>query len=452
MSLRVRLDIADGLRPAARWACATLLSAFAVDWHEVAGDGDGDDRRVDLTYVADPAAWKFVREHPPSADDDLLAAAFWWLARVEEIDAPASAYDEHGRFRPEASHLARIDDATPVDTLADRLGAQLGLRRASWPRGRRYAVALTHDIDVPWRWTRRGMRRELRAVRDALRQGRVVAAIMGVARAAAGLVWRVFGRDPWCNAAHIMRLERRHGARSTSYLLFGDASTFDGDGDAQRRGRTRFAREVVRGGGRLGVHGSYDTSVDGTLLREQMRALDELGLDDAATGDSGLARAGRDVRFHYLRHQPDAAWPLLSQSGVLTDASLGYAARPGLRAGWSLPMLAWDHGEGQPLPVVIVPLAFMDASLDARYLDVAPARAWGELLQPLLSTLREQRGGVSVLWHNDKLGGSDSRAHRRLYRRLLRELSDDGAWATDVASLADAWVARLPARLRPPQE
>src|SRR5690606_30523141 len=87
---------------------------------------------------------------------------FWQLARVEEL---AGERDRHGRFPAAASSL------DPLDPPLERLRARLGLEPPRWA-GARFAVALTHDVDVPWRWTRIGVRGAAARLRDDVRARR----------------------------------------------------------------------------------------------------------------------------------------------------------------------------------------------------------------------------------------------------------------------------------------
>ena len=102
--------------------------------------GFGDD----VPYRAE--AWERVDRGERPEDDD-LAEAFFHLARVEERRAPR---DEHDRFRASSSLL------DPLDPPLERLRRRLGVEPPRWG-GARFAVALTHDVDTPWKWTRRGL-------------------------------------------------------------------------------------------------------------------------------------------------------------------------------------------------------------------------------------------------------------------------------------------------------
>lgn len=438
-ALRVRLACAEQLVAPATWALEALLARAGVpDW-ELVQPPDGE---VELELPHDPGSWEFAWDREPDAALDPLAATFWWLARVEELLAPARAFDEHGRFRFAASALARGGDpfATPVDDIALALPVQRwrsSAERSSW------TIVPTHDVDLPWRWTRQGARRALRRLRDELRGREFVAALRTGLVLAMRPAWQLRRDDPWCNAHRIGRLERAHGARSTSYVLMASLAPQDGDPQLQLRGRQRYVGRIVGsaedrarpGSDLVGLHGSYTSSgVAGQLVRER------------AELEALLGGPADDHRFHYLRHRPVEAWPQLDAAGFRTDSSLGFAEHPGFRAGTAHPFRAWDHGACAPLDLVVIPLVFMDASLDARYTGLGPGRAGAQLAERALAAVQRVGGSASVLFHNDRLCTLDTRAWTRLYRRMLRRVQECGGGAVTARSAAEAYRRRLPSR------
>lgn len=440
--LRVRLAGPDAHRRQAAWALEALLArARVVDWVLVE-DVDaahlawGAPATVEL--AADAAAWSFRWDVEPDAAADPLAFTFWWLARVEELLAPAHAHDEHGRFRFECSTTARLDDplSAPVDDLVASLARELSRwRRDPAPGEPEYRVVATHDIDLPWRWTRAGRRRALRSMRDDLRRGRLGhAARAGTAWLGGLLPGR---RDPWDNFAAIRRLERAEGARSTSYLLVGRSVPEDGDEELHERGG-RWARPSGEEplDGLVGVHGSYATADDPTRLQAEAAEV---------AARTGARRT--DHRFHYLRHRPPAAWPMLDRLGMTTDASLGFAERPGFRAGTAHPYRAWDHEAGRALDLVVIPLAVMDASFDDRYLAVGDRGERERRVLEAVDAIARRGGCAGVLVHNDRLCNAADDGWTATYRCLLRHVRTTGGLTCTAADAAAAYRDRLPDRL-----
>lgn len=440
--LRVRLAGPAAHAEQAAWALEALLARAQVhDW--VLVDGAQDDAEAHLAWgdapagvrmPADLAAWSFSWDVEPDRHADPLAFAFWWLARVEELLAPGEAHDEHGRFAFERSAAARLEDGlrAPVDELAGELGERLAAwRRRPADEEPRWRAVATHDIDLPWRWTRSGRRRALRSVRDDLRGGRVVRASRTLG---SWVVGRAPGRpDPWHNFSRIRALERAEQSRSTSYLLVGRTTTHDGDEELHERGRdwARGAAEPLDG--LVGVHGSYAASERPELLQAEVETVAER---------TGGRRT--DHRFHYLRHRPATAWPMLDRLGMTTDSSLGFAERPGFRAGTAHPYRAWDHARGRPLDLVVIPLALMDASFDARYLDVRSRRERERQVLEVVDAIARNGGAASVLVHNDRLCNAADDGWTGTYRALLRHVRATGGVACTAAEAAAAYRARLP--------
>src|SRR5207245_1555660 len=199
---------------------------------------------------------------------------FFHLARVEETSGPR---DEHGRFRAEWSCL------DPLDPPLERLRRKLGVA----PDGPvRFTVALTHDVDAPWRWTR-----------------------IGVRGAAAGL------------------------------------------------------KEV-------GLHGSYAAADDPVRLAAEKQKLE------------ALAGPVAGHRYHYLRVDPHRNLAPLEAAGLRYDTTLGFPDAIGFRAGIARPFRPWDFERDEPLDLVEIPLAAMDATLaDERYLGLAAKRAEPQLMR-----------------------------------------------------------------------
>ncbi|MBC7459792.1 MAG: hypothetical protein H7287_00375, partial [Thermoleophilia bacterium] len=266
--------------PRAVWAAEALLARVGVrDW-ELAATPEA----ADLTVPHDADQWTFAWDAEPDAAADPLAFTFWWLARVEELLAPAEAFDAHGRFTYGSSALARRGDpcATPVDDVAAGLEIDAAFVAQRDPSRAAWSIVPTHDIDLTWRWTRRGVKRAVKDLARNLLAARFGAAVLGLGALLAVPYWRLRKDDPWCNAHRIRGLEAGLGARSTSYVLTDFHAPEDGDVDAHRLGRDRYVARLVEGtqrvkrgrrreapdaaerpagAGTVGLHGSYTASV-----------------------------------------------------------------------------------------------------------------------------------------------------------------------------------------------
>ena len=389
----------------ARWV---LDSVGAFD------TGFGDD----VPYVAD--AWEALENGQRPTDP--IAAGFYHLARVEER---SGARDRHGRFSAADSCL------DPLDPPLERLRESLGVEPPRW-QGARFAIALTHDVDVPWRWTRIGilgagarLKQQIRRRegRDALRTGRALASVP---------IHKMRGTDPNWRFERILRVERARGLRSTFFVMAGHAHRADGPApDAYDRLRPRLVETLIAGEAEVGLHGSYLAAEEAPRLKIERDRLEELA------GPVG------GQRYHYLRVDPTANLAAIADLGFDYDTSLGFADAPGFRAGITQPFRPWNWEGDRPFEFLEIPLAVMDVTLaESRYLGLSPAGA-EKLLDRIVDFAARRGGGFSILWHTDRFDPASARGWDRVYFNLVASVRERGGIclsAGELAAEAAAWA------------
>jgi hypothetical protein len=375
---------------------------------------------VDVRY--DPEAWEQVeRGECPHADP--LAQAFFHLARVEEKNG---ARDEHDRFQAASSCLE------PLDPPLERLRRDLGAEPPRWG-GARFAVALTHDVDSPWKWTRKGLKGAAARAKSDLAQGHVRSGLRELRGLTGAAVHKVSGTDPFWSFDRILADERRCGASSTFFLLAEHAHELDGAAvEAYERLRPRLVETLRDGGAEVGLHGSYSAAEDpARIVREKERL-------------EALSGPVRGQRYHFLRVDPHRNLAPLESAGFAYDSSLGFSDALGFRGGIAHPFRPWDFENEAPRDLVEVPLAAMDVTLSAeRYLDLS-AREADERLRSLLDWAAENGGGFAVLWHSEQYDSALLPGWDRLYRRFIEEVQRRGGVCLPAGSLAEearAWLS-----------
>ena len=361
----------------------------------------------DIRYRAE--AWESV-ERGERPEGDELAEAFFHLARVEERDGPR---DEHNRFSAAASCL------DPLDPPLERLRRELGLEPPRYA-GARFAVALTHDVDAPWKWTRQGVR----AAAGRLKRG-----ALPEARALAGVpLHKLRGTDPNWRFAEIAAKERAHGATgSTFFLMTGHGHPTDGPSEPYSRLLPRLVETLHESGSEIGLHGSYLAAEDMNRVSQEQDDLQEVARGPLA-----------GQRYHYLRIDPHRNLVPLGELGFTYDTTLGFPDAPGFRAGIAHPFRPWDFEREEPAAIVEVPLAAMDATLaEARYQGLSAAEAKPSLFA-LLDRAAEHGGGFSILWHPERFDAPSARGWDKLYFELLDAVRERGGICLPAGELAAA--------------
>jgi peptidoglycan/xylan/chitin deacetylase (PgdA/CDA1 family) len=366
----------------------------------------------DLPYR--PEAWEQA-ERGELPHDDALAAAFFHLARIEEVGAPR---DPHGRFFASSSML------DPLDPPLERLRRELGLPAPQY-RGAKFAVALTHDVDVPWRWTRIGMHGAAARLKGhvlARRAGPALHEAYGLARVP---LHKLRGSDPNWRFAEIVAEENAHGARSTFFVMAGHGHRADGAApESYDRLRPRLVETLVETGAEVGLHGSYLAAEDMDKLARERALLAQL--DGPLVGH----------RYHYLRVDPHRNLVPLVDVGFRYDTSLGFPDALGFRAGIAHPFRPWDLERNRPADLVEVPLAVMDATLAEERYEGLSAEAAKPRVFSLLDWAAENGGGFSILWHPERFDAPSSRGWDRLYFDVIDAVRERGGVCVSGSELA----------------
>ena len=353
------------------------------------------------------AAWDRVDRGELPMDDD-LAAGFFHLARVEERGA---ARDEHGRFRAEWSCL------DPLDPPLERLRRKLGLANGG------FTIALTHDVDTPWRWTPIGLRGAAARLKRDVLEARVGPALREATALAAAPVHRVRGTDPNWRFEEIVAQERKAGASgSTFFVLAAHHDPHDGAAPAAYDElRPKLVETILGAGAEVGLHGSYTAAHDEARLREEKAKLES------------LAGPIEGHRYHYLRGDPHKN---IARLDFLYDTTLGFPDAVGFRAGIARPFHPWDFERDTPGDVLEIPLAAMDATLaEDRYLGLSAKRAEPRLTA-LLDWAAVNGGAFSILWHPDRFDPLSSGGWDRLYSKVLEGVQERGGVCMSAGELS----------------
>jgi peptidoglycan/xylan/chitin deacetylase (PgdA/CDA1 family) len=237
-------------------------------------------------------------------------------------------------------------------------------------------------------------------------------------------------RDTAYPIEDMVAAEREHGWRSTCYYLVRHVHPLDGPGEEYVR-RLPAAVEAARQRGlEVGLHASY-------TARERPGAIAEEA--DRFAGFTG--ERPRGLRHHYLRSDAAALAGELRLAGIEYDTSIGWAERPGARAGTPYPYRLWDAELAAPGGLEL-PLFVMDRTLE-RYLRLdadAALAATVAALEPVAAA----GGACAVLWHPPGHHPALSGGYDATYRRLLAWIADRGGFAGTALEVLQRWEGRVP--------
>jgi hypothetical protein len=343
--------------------------------------------------------------------------AAWAHARLEDLPAG----ERHLALTPWVDQilrlLARLLDLEPHEEEAGAL--------PRWPGRARFAVALSHDVDMLFKWRLRSALRLLLESPRWLLEGR--------RRQLAGR-WRELldrlrgGADPWFLVDELMDLEERHGLHATLLFLARprDHQTFRYHLDrAQVRG---LLARIRRRGFETALHGGWGSHRSASRLAAERHRLERLSGGGTAV-----------VRQHWLRFLVDGTWSAQQGAGLAVDSSLGFNDRPAFRAGTSLPFRPVDMA-GRARPLLELPLILMDSQLFDEQGLTAPAAA--RQSSEVLELVRRGRGLLTVNWHPHTLCQADFPGRRELLEGLLQRIAAPDCWTAGLGEVAAHWRER----------
>lgn len=330
-------------------------------------------------------------------DFDLLGTIFFLLSRYEEGVLPDR--DEHDRFPPNASVLD-VDGLLARPIADEYIEILWNAIHALWPdvpappssRGTRLSCDVDRLYDPACMSIKALAKRLIGLGLGRSNDGRMSKAIMDHLR--------VRRQGPYVNPywTGIDRLIHEADARelrATFYFIPKTTdSILDGDNRPEEEVTGRLIRRIHDAGHEIGVHPGYNT------YRFPEAYADSVTHFRKTLADLGVEQDELGSRQHYLRWSSTITPSLCEAAGITHDSTLGYAQRPGFRAGTSRDFPMFDLRGRRGLKCIQRPLALMDCTLfHAQYArgnkeeDLALART-------LAKTSRHYGGNFNILWHN----------------------------------------------------
>jgi hypothetical protein len=342
---------------------------------------------------------------------DILSAALWTMARVEEsVPGPG---DAHGRFPASESVALRFGylDRPIVDEYALAFRQALSSLVPGWsPPARLLRLKLSHDIDLV------GLPRNLRSTVAHLYPRGIPRAFLRDVLSFSGV-----GYPAYLQAVlETAQVSREGGYDSAFYWKASGRTPWDSGYDAEHPQVREVIDRLALEGFELGVHPAYGTFGEPHQLEAEVDRLRRVVGSGAIGG-----------RQHFLRWRP-STWSTWERAGLAYDSSVGFADAMGFRAGTAVPYHPWLFEEDRESALIEIPLVVMDCT-PVEYMHLG-AR---ETLAAIAALVRrcEGVGGVfTLLWHNSSV---IEHPYKSLYPRILSLLPSCAHydWRADVSIL-----------------
>ena len=275
---------------------------------------------------------------------DIFEAIFFHLTRFEEYHADLSLKDEWDMMHEKHHFLVKnkIQEIPVVDHLVESFLLSIGLVPETFDS----TLTITHDIDVLQKFDTN--KKVIKAiVGDILRNKSIISSLK---------MYRLYKEvkrgkthDPY-NTFHDLFSTSDH--RKIVYFMAGGTSSNDEKYRIDNEEFKEISLLALERGYQIGLHPSYNSYDDYTMITEERQKLQE------ATG-----KKIRTSRQHFLRFAFDETITALSDSGIYEDSSLGYQRMIGFRCGTAFTYLLYDLRRDRVSRVSETPMIIMDGAL-----------------------------------------------------------------------------------------
>lgn len=315
---------------------------------------------------------------------DVFSAVFFLISRYEEYTNHKP--DKHNRFDARESILfqAHLLERPLADEWLHAFGSWL--KNKGLPvKQKAFRFTPSYDIDIAWSYRHKGWLRNAGGyLRDLTRTN------------FHGLQARtqvLFGSapDPYDSFGFLDQLHTRFGLDPLYFILAAtQADSFDKNIAPDHPAMRSLIRNLSEHY-RVGLHPSYNSSVQEHLLQAEQKILE-------TTTGKAMTRS----RQHYIRFRLPDTFRLLLRNGIREDYSMGYGTHPGFRAGTGNSFYWYDLEHEEATVLRITPFCFMDTT--AHYeLSLPVEQAFG-LLRRMRDRLAASGSDMVTVFHNFSLG------------------------------------------------
>ncbi len=275
---------------------------------------------------------------------DIFSAVFFLISRYEEWQSFDK--DAHGRFEASQSILfdGRFHQKPVVELWLKEFGQSLKnkFQKLSLPE-RHFRVMSTIDVDNLYAFRAKGiLRTSGAALKDVLK--------LDYANLKERLaVIRHKKKDPFDIYEEVSDFCFEEKIPLLYFFLFRTGTKFDRTVSPSSPAFDKVFETVHRHHATMGIHPSYDASVNPEILKREIKAISE--------------KSNKTISFsrqHFLRFNIRSTPKELLANGISVDFTMGFASEQGLRAGTTLPFYYYDFEKERVTDLLFIPFCTMD--------------------------------------------------------------------------------------------
>jgi hypothetical protein len=360
---------------------------------------------IDLTFIKyeELPAFFPVYIEQSALPFDPFAAGFYLVSRYEEY-LPYRK-DEYGRFSTSESIAYQKDflHKPLVNIWANKIGEILKQHFASFKfTGKKYEFIPTIDIDAAWAYKQKGVFRTLGGYINGL----IKFDFTDIAERTKVLLG--IEKDPFDTYDFQLKMQKKYNIQHIYFILFAEYGFNDKNTPIQSQAFHKLIKSLADYA-EVGIHPSYNSNSYPKKLNQEINRLSKV-----------LNREITKSRQHFLKLQFPTTYRNLINLDITDDYSMGFAAKPGFRAGICSSFNFYDLDLDTETNLRVHPFTFMEGTL-RDYMNVEADQAM-EVIKPLIDEVKAVSGTFISLWHNESLSNAKRwKGWQQVYEEMIRE-------------------------------
>jgi len=331
---------------------------------------------------------------------DIFGSIFYMLSRFEEL--VVDKRDNHDRF-PAVQSLAFKEGFLERPIVDEYIELLWACMKSLWPEMQRTKrlpkMLVSCDVDQPFDTTIKKLSSLIRTCSgDLIKRRSFREAAYRLRRYACNKLGD-YRFDSNYTFDWYMDSCERAGLKVSFYFIPSSIEANNGEYELAESGIENLLLKIHSRGHEIGVHGSYQTYLDGTKLLEQKMML------ESTLKRIGINQIIKGNRQHYLRWSSEVTPELLEKAGFEYDSTGGYADRAGFRYGTAHEFSMWGWQSRKKLTLKQRPLIVMENTIiEDCYMGLGKGEVCIERVRGLNAAASMYNGNFSLLWHNSSLG------------------------------------------------
>ena len=310
-----------------------------------------------------------------------------------------------------------------------------------WPVGKKCAIALTHDVDVP---DRRCFKNDLyvrhKTVTEHLKKKNYFKSIKTVLGYGKYLFKFPFLQQNYWNFEQIINLEKELGMKSTFFFASRNVSdsiaqyNTDVTYNIKKKKFNNVFEQIKKHGFEIGLHSSYNAYKSADHFLWEKEKLEHL---------SGVKIIGQRHHYWHLGDNIERTLEYHEKAGFKYDSSLAFMDMMGFRRNVAMPYYPWSRINQKLIKTIQVPAFIMDGNI---FLNPVTTVDEGlDLIKREIEILKKYKGLGAINWHvrTSLPTSSEFKTYGEAYPELLKYLAEDtDIWITNMHDVVNFILKR----------